>query len=486
MSQETGSTMDKYKKILKMVGLSIIVMVLALPIIIGCFYALPAADDFTNGVGWRRAESGLVLYLLDKLKTTYMTWQGTYLGIILAGIPIYDIGGLVGLRIWLLLSAILFVVSLILALSSFYSYFQISKDSITLILTTLICIFFYLFNKNELGETFFWFTSVCVYTVPISCSLFSFYFYFKYRKKPTRGALTGGIIFAFMGAGGALDVAALFCSLYVLGILYQVVVSRKVDRSVWMSLAAVMGALINLWAPGNYARHERIDSEMRVMKSFAQSIGRMLNRLSGDFRLGFLLLLFLVVFVLGYKKLKDIQISFRYPGFVTLYSFLALIAMDYPVVLGYSGASFPSRCEFVELLGVAIYVTVNAFYWAGWCARKECFQFNKTVLFVLIIVCFLPLSRYMNIDEMMSLTTCKMYLHLASGDYKRVDRIEESIVEQISSSMDKNVTVMIPGDGPNTWTNLQRIGLTEDPEYWINQGVSKYFEKESIVVQYVE
>ena len=93
--------MSKKSKIIMMIS-SLLLLTIICPVLMGCLYATPSADDFTNSIGWQNYEEPHLKYMLLNLINSYKSWQGTYFGSLICGFPVYYKLGLVGLRIWLL------------------------------------------------------------------------------------------------------------------------------------------------------------------------------------------------------------------------------------------------------------------------------------------------------------------------------------------------------------------------------------------------
>lgn len=239
-------------------------------------------------------------------------------------------------------------------------------------------------------------------------------------------------------------------------------------------------------APGNYVRHAVFDEKIRPLMSLGNTILRVNNVISFEFRNGLLLAVIVVSFVIAFKKLEKGVFVFKYPGLVTLYCYIAVLITDFPVTLGYSNLNLPSRCSFVEHLAIAVYAILTSVYWAGWAKNKEIFRLTREMYCTLAIVCVIPLSVYFDIYSLRELTPYKMIWHLSKGDYRNVAEREESMVRQIEESPESDVIVYVTRLGEEQWANIKPIGLTEDSTHWINTGVAEYYGKNSIILQYIE
>lgn len=476
--------MSKRSKIITVI-LGLLLLSIIYPILMGCLYGTPSADDFTNSLGWQNYEGRHIKYLFSNLVNIYKTWQGTYLGVFICGFPIYYYWGLIGLRAWLFGVAVLFFAAVFLTGISFTNWLRIERVSKRVtVLIILLLFLFYVLGTNNLDEIFYWYTGTCVYTLPICFMLFCISFYMLYETGGKRLFLILGIVFGFLAAGGSLDIAALLCSMLLFGILYNYIVLKKISKSFWIGLTALAGAIINVAAPGNYVRHG--DGKITLLSSLGSALLRVNSVISFELRSGLLLVIIVVSFVAAFMKLeKDVHI-FKYPGLVTLYCYAAILMTDFPVDLGYSNSYFPSRCAFVEHIAIAVYAILVSVYWAGWAKNKEIFRFTREMYLILAIVCIIPLSVYFDVYSLRELTPYKMIWHLSKGDYRIAAERENSMISQIEESTESDVIVYVAMPGEEQWANIKPIGLTENSAHWINSGVAQYYGKRSITLQYIE
>lgn len=479
--------MSKINKVTVLIS-GLLLLTIIFPILLGCLYGTPSADDYTNSLGWMNYEGGHIKYMVSNLINIYRSWQGTYLGVFISGFPVYYVSGLIGLRTWLLGGAILFFAAVFVFGYSFTKWLKtgrLDKNATMFIYITLFL--FYVLGTNNLDEIFYWYTGTCVYTLPICFSLFSISFYFLYETGGKRIFLILGIICAFLGAGGALDIAALLCSMLLFGILYNYIVLKKVNKSFLIGLTALGGAIINAAAPGNYVRHALFDEKVRPLASVGNTLLRVNSVISSEFGSGLILVIMVVAFITAFLKLEKGAFVFKYPGLVSLYCYSAILITDFPVTLGYSSSNLPGRCSFVEHIAIAIYVILMSVYWAGWVKNKEFFRFTREIYLILTMICAIPLSAYFDIYSLRELTPYKMIWHLSAGDYKVVAEREASIAEQIEESPEaSDVIVYVTRPEDDQWTNIKTIGLSEDSSHWINIGVSQYYRKNSISMHYIE
>lgn len=73
--------MGNKKELLKSFVLLCIIGIIILPLIAGAFYALPAADDFSNAQAIKKSMQDHNIFIEACLRTkeTYLGWQGTFM-----------------------------------------------------------------------------------------------------------------------------------------------------------------------------------------------------------------------------------------------------------------------------------------------------------------------------------------------------------------------------------------------------------------------
>ena len=130
--------------------LSLIIAAMLIPVLIGCKYAIPSADDFKFAIGWKNTSDNHFIYIIKNAFTTYMEWQGTHFVNILIGFPVYYALGLGAYRFVCLLAVVLFVFSVMLFFSSVSKWMTEDKITAGLITAVLLAMsLFYIFSNNR-------------------------------------------------------------------------------------------------------------------------------------------------------------------------------------------------------------------------------------------------------------------------------------------------------------------------------------------------
>lgn len=472
------------KKVLICV-LFILIASLLIPIIVGCAYGLPSADDFSNTLGFRDYDGNHLFYPFIYLHNIYIIWQGTYTGLIFCGIPVYYLFNLNGLRLCMVLVTILFFILFLTLILTFIKSIGVQHDNILIVFSCLSFVsLLYLLGSTNYDEIFYWYTGIAVYTIPICNLIMCLVFYLLYGASHKKLHLALAIVLAFIAAGGSLNIAALLCSLLLLGLLYDFIVNKTISNRVWIGLSGLVGAIINTIAPGNFSRHTAFDEKIRPITALNNTLCRVFQVLSFDLFAGFLLILITTSLICGIIYLGNSSITFKLPGLVTLYGLFGVLITDFPVILGYAGIRMPTRVTFVEYLAITIYTVIIATYWGGWLANTKNVKYNISFI-ILVAFCLIPVSNYIRLNGIMNITPYKMIKHITIGDFQTVVDSELSIINQLETSNEPNVTVYVDSEPDDLWANVMRLELSEDSTYWVNYAISQYYNKDSITLRYI-
>lgn len=450
------------------------------------FFANPSADDFSNLYSTLHYSGQSFLEkAIRQSWHTYETWQGTYFGNFLtyAGGIIYYRFGLLGIHLEYVLNILLFYC----ALFSF-SYvlskkiFESSKSVYTLAFILASLISFMILYDFDVSEVFYWHTGLCMYTVPLSISLFVFAILIK--RNVSNAYLLIGSVLSFIAAGGSLDISAFVCGVSLLLFLYR---SRKingVDKTIVVFLVGIIGAFFNVLSPGNYDRHDLITDQFPVWNAIQYSNAGVFRNLCTFVQNG-TIVFFIILCILLFGKLRTSNILFVNPVLLMITLYAGLVIIDFPVYLGYAGDYFPLRCEFVRKVASTIFLCIVLINATGWIAKKteSCFVFSMEFISALIISLFLALHVCVPIGALDTVKPFKIYndIYFNSIDH-RLTNYEETnnmIISELQMEMDQDVVINVTSY--DTLGYFKSLGLSSDSSNWVNVALASYFGNNSIV-----
>lgn len=316
-----------------------------LPYLIVGAFAAPSGDDFYYYKCVATTDSnGLYIFkMLKEMNKIYFKWQGTYTHNFLMGCEELILkNGFFIYRVVCILSILIFAFSLYVFFKGILKYFKI-EDKIGSAITA-ITFFIVLTNSFTMSEIFLWFPGIAAYTFPISMGLFSIGILLSHQESKKAEVIS--CIFAFIAAGGSLMISAFIC-----GILLIFVFDKSINKRMPF-IVSFIGALVNVAAPGNYVREDDIDKTdtgLHLFKSVYWSVKMALSEIADlfiDTPFLIFLILFFIVALVAYRKIKFKNVTLL----SVIYCFALVIAINYPLALGYGKECYISRGKFAEAL----------------------------------------------------------------------------------------------------------------------------------------
>ncbi len=454
------------------------------PFILVAFYAGPSADDFSNLHHTLSSEGntffGKAIYASVD---TYMKWQGTYFGnaFTFIGGAIYHYGGLAALRCEYIINILFFFTSCT------YFFWRLvgmvftasrQRIRITLLIATIFNLM--ILHGFDVSEVFYWHTGLGMYTIPLSCALLSIGIALKHSISIID--MVVAITLAVAASGGALDISAFVTGSLCLIVAYRICTTKKMHQTAYVFIAALIGSLINVIAPGNYVRHAVISDEFPVLGSFKYGV---VNTFEAQWEYvgnGTIIIVFCLCICL-YNMLKEQErIKYINPFLLMLILFWGSVIIDFPVYLGYSLATFPLRVLFVRRVTMVIFFIVWALNLTGWISKRlgEELAYKKEFIAVVIGLVVVSFALIFPQNVWTTVNPFKMWHDLCINEsltaYKDTN---DYILNELKAG--NNTDVVISVDAYDTLGYLKSIGLTGDPNYWVNTEVAAYFQNKSVV-----
>lgn len=456
----------------------ILIVLLSLMFICASRWSFYSADDFnhSNSVGVFHVN----ILELFRASVRYMTevyknWQGTYFSMFLQGFlsPINGLGE-GQLAVVMVCNVILFILTLLLLIREICSIIGMEKH-----LKALLCLFvvFSILGFKAWTEIFYWFSGAVSYSFPLSFAMLAITLFIKNKNTAT---YVVACILSFLACGGSLEVAGAHC----FGILTILVVKgfKNCGKLDYLFFGiSVAGAVINTAAPGNYARHDVIDdSGLHVTDAVMRSVNQSVDSIKYlVFKTPFWLIIFscvmIGIFIGGGKWFHKILAC----KIIIMYALLPVVTY-FPVFLAYSNSEyFPNRCEFVGIL-VCIFsiMTISILTGVFLKESKIITGYKEGVIIMLFLCLLLPV-----INNNYKYSNTLIYRMCSNGSIEQFKKYHDSamaIYHQIGEAQSSDVIIeSLPEPVPD----FRQINLSTDPGYWINQGVAKYYNKNSVAVK---
>ena len=452
---------------------------MVLPIVIASTYTFLQADDFSHAMDigiFRENIIKLFIASIKYAKRMYLIWQGTYTSMFLQAFlsPLNGLG-LVQLKIVMLVNVVLFVISLILIVYSVCKCCNIGLSKTAVLIT--ICTVG-IFGFTSWTEIFYWFSGAISYSFPLSFAFIGVSLVLISKKK--LGQVCAAVLM-FMASGGSLEVAGTGCFMLLMICVVKRMLGNIERKDYIIFMISVMGAIINVIAPGNYSRHSLIDNSglhfINATISTFDIVIEFMEQLIFD--TPFIVVLF-VAFLIGIKIGKINRIRLDIYGVIIILSCILPIVTGFPVCLAYSGNSyFPNRCEFVEVTIIVISLVLIAI--AGGCILSGKMEglFSKEVCLVLILflIAMPSINPAWKISELIPYT---MLEQIAVREFKNYNEEVNELYHSIGADENEDVFIY---DLPEKIDNFPSVSIDEDMASWLNPNIAEYYGKKSL--QYV-
>lgn len=458
------------------VFLVIMIFLMTLPVCMASSYTFLLADDWIEGVSKVDVTFGeLIILSISNVKTYYLNWLGTYSAKFFQALlnPLNGFGS-IQLRIIMTIVSSLFFVSFVV-----FTYSSLKKNNmnmITSLLYILTCLVGMMGYKMW-EETLYWYSGAICFTLPLSVFFLvgSMINCGKFEKK---WAYVLETILLFVVAGGNLAVTGAVCWLLTVLIYEKYIQEKNVKPYIVVWLVTVVGALINTLAPGNYVRHGKIDdSGIHVFQSLVWSINYVIESIEWLlFETPFGIMIAIITLIVALKSRDIINHSIQT---ALLYAITPIFA-SFPVCLGYSRETVTNRCAFVIVCSIVIamlHISLIVGQSLGRVISYESIRGTIGGLIILFILLMVQKPEW----RITNTIPYKTLVDLSSNriqDYYSFVNNTYSLIE-----MDNNRNVFLYDDmtPPDSFWS---VGLTSNPENYINQTCARYYDKESIQCVY--
>lgn len=452
------------------------IIAIVLPIIVASSMAFYRGDDFAGTVWDDKMD--IVELFLDSLRYArgmFLNWQGAYFSMFAWKFFNPLLGkGLPQLRIIMVISAVLLVISLCIFVDGIFK--QEVRSAKNRLLLCLCCILG-IFGYEVWYQIFYWYTGVTGYTFPLSLALIALGLILLSNKRFTYVA--AGALF-FCASGGSQAVAAIECY-WLLMIIVSKMLKKSVCKKDYILFAiAVGGALLNSLAPGNFARHSVIDeSGLHLVRAIIFSFSEVVATAEWLFLDTFFIIIAFVAFFIGVSVGKKQPVNNTYSWIMIGLNIFTPIVTYFPVCLGYSSGGGPNRCRFMLTLAFVI-SAVSILFFGGkiFSAYIQTSDRRKVIIMSLLLLIIMPVER--DGWKVSSMVPYRTLMKLTEGKiqsyYRDVNRIYDAMRE------DENEDVFI-FTMPISVDEFMTMDIIENPGGLINTECANYFGKNS--VQYV-
>jgi len=470
----------------------IILIIFIFPFIYATIYAIPATDDFMLEKYVLNNNAFKDNRLRESLKLTwdaYTERQGCFTGYFLFFfLSVFATFGLTGYRAFCCITVLSFNCLLIILLFSLLKRIcNIAENNIRWFISIITAVL--VSNILVPKELYYWATGICIYTFPIIFGVLSLILYLRYKEIHSIRLLIGVMVLAFISTGGTLQIAAIFCYIYLLNLAYTIYSKNKKSIKVAISIFTIVliGCMLNTVAPGNFIRHENIDpTGLHWGKAVINSLITVFLHLKNLCNAYIFILSVLEAYLfLKYSQTKKVKL-YNHPISVGIIYMVSLIISIFPVALGYSQTSyFENRIEAVLYIHILFGLVFVIWSIVNYLKNK---YFEKSIIKWLFIISILPIMMItskvlFNNQKINYIPSFQCIREIKNGSIKQIADNEEMIIKTLASSDKKEVNFTIK---QGNQTIIKELNLRDDSEYWTNLIMANYYNKKTITVKYID
>lgn len=487
---------EKILKIVITILLVLGVFLLVIPSLIGTLYAYPVQDDFYHARVAREymseghnAFSMAMTMTMKNYLNTKPFYTSMFLMWFLSGILDCSIWGI---RIFMFFNTVLFYGSVY-----FFMHMLISRvmkwgkhmalPVYFLLLSCLQCLIYY-----EDHEDLYWFCASVGYLSELAMMFLGVALFIYAIDRKSKAGLAGAAIFGFLAAGGALNVTAFCCILYMIFMLWGCMSRQGKWRYALTGMAVTLtGALLNAMAPANFTRRGTpvsfIDVWEAIKSSFAWVFGRFELLLKYD-TLFLTILLVLLIISLGAREMKY-EFGFPMPALVSVIMLVMCAVIVFPVILGYGKDVYPllNRAQFVSDLASYTFIFLLLLYWGGWFGHKfssnNIIKKNSRVIF-LIGMCIFAIG--VKVSNFGNYPAVKQFKNWSSGEYRRYSDCVIGMYNQIAEASGDPAIAIVSKEEIVDRTCLVPpaifMGEYDPLEIYGNKTIAEYYGKSAVYI----
>lgn len=464
--------------------IAIILLILTIvPIFIASGYTVLSADDFSAMKSIREAEGGILLFkIINTVRRLYFQWSAGYGGIIIEyTIAWFIMKSRAVVGISLIISFIILLLSLRLFIKCFMEYFKIESGERHIMFWAYVCILVPFLGYNSYPEVMYWFVGNLSYDLSISLNLLAISSMMIIDKKGKKWMYIPAVLLALLMGGMSIQSGLPACFFMLILNIDQIRRHKKiVPAYAAPSIMAVIGYAIHVFAPGNFVRHDSLDSTgIHPFSAIHYSIYTAADELMAAFHNPYLLIGLIIMLFLGIKSAKEIKINGYKFTLTLVISFMMMVATCFTVLLGYSASgieALPVRCMFVFDFVTYTCLVVCAFacgvYIKRWSGLSVSPDLKVVTAAVIVFIAFT------NAGTMIQDASWKnMLSDIAHGQISDYNKSVNEILDTIENSEEADVVIDTLPECPDTFNPFF---ITSDPYDWYNTAVADYYGKNSV------
>ncbi|MDO7172753.1 DUF6056 family protein [Mariniflexile sp. AS56] len=432
-----------------------------LPLVTISIYNNPSADDFcfnikSNDLGFWNAQI-----------SWYQTWTGRYTSSALLSIeqlvsePFYAYKFV----------PIVLILGLFFSLYTLLSllFINLKKRDILVLITLILILYF--FQMPSISQGVYWLAGSITYQVPNILSIFLMCFLIKLLQVKNLIYLLLSILCSFLIIGSN-EVSMLLIDYFIFTVfIYNSIHHKKINYSLLLLVLCITAfSILVVKSPGNTLRASYFPNKNQLIYSLFKSLVGLKSYIGIWLPL---IILFILIYFNDFRRKANIITS----QFFNINPFIAVLFVAIIPFLGFFtgywsvGRIPPERTinviYFMFLIGL-IYISFGFFYYLKQ-KKSDFIIYTKSVKFLIYTLIFILLGQNNNIRV--------AYSDLISG---AADRYNLELNDRYSNLKHKEATLTLPPlkNKPKT---IFFEDISEDPNNWSNQCISRYWGLNSVI-----
>lgn len=457
------------------------ILMVIIPIIIYATKSFPVADDFGNS-GFVRDQMVGGSYFLTACKLTvdsYFRIGGYYFAAFMNYFfsPFLRMG-ITGVRIFNP------IIHLVFFLSAFLLVWAFSKCIIKVDIEASLALYFAfiasIVNDRVNSEVYSWYVVMVAYVLPISVMMLADALLIYSFSKKNKLFIVSAVL-TFLVSGSSLNITALNCGLLLLAVFYCFSVNEYKIEFATVFVAAFIGALISVAAPGNYKRHDSGGSEYYIIGALKSSILHSLEQIFGLFTRSPMLIFVIVVFVLLLLKTDYSwaqKLKFNHPVLAAVVAIAGVVIVNYPVYLGAGDTA--ERCEYVQDIAIYVLTFLLLCYVVGYIKMNNPgITISHEGLAILTVAVLLYGVTLLNAHGgSASFATPYMVKSIVTGEFTKYVDYNEGIIKELENSRGKDVIIYNPEFIGNPY--MKDMNIRPNDQAYTNHTIARYYGLKSL------
>jgi len=463
----------------------ILLILLVVPFFVLSFFVHPSADDFILSAVVR--DEGIIAHF----KQVYFEWSGRYFGTLIVSLNPLVFGWDFGYKL-------IPIALLLIFYAGIYSLIKnIFKEEISAIRKQLISLIIFVVFVNNIpstSECIYWMTGSLTYFLASSFTLFLFALYVKTKKSDNVkiSELLLMTVFSVMIAGSN-EVSMVFqLELSTLIIFYYIINKKSICKAHLINwIVIIIATVVVVSAPGNYSRMDTFSGHFNIIYSISESFISF-TKVSIVFIKDpafIIITMIFIAFLPYFRKFTFfnnlIKIS---PFYVIPISILVVTSLFFTIV--YSTGLSPA----LRIHNSVAMIFVFVWFYNVSVLHNYIISKNKNVMIEVpsYLIKLLSLATFILITTSFTKEPgkdiiCDGNIFHASYDlvinassYNTQMNNREIIIKEAQKQNKK--TVVLPPLN-NVPTIIHFVDITDNPKYWVNESLAKYYNLDSIYLK---